>query len=398
MHLINGDFHGKKTSTQRLLIKDGVMTLQTIPTPSYVVEEQLLIKNLEILKQVMDESGCHILLAQKCFSMFSVYPLIGTYLSGTTASGLFEAKLGKEHMGGETHIYAAAYRDDEIDEILNLCDHIIFNSFSQWARFKDKAIKSGKECGLRINPECSTQEGHAIYDPCAPYSRMGITKDNFQDDKLEGISGLHFHTLCEQNSDDLVTTLHAVEKYFGKYLYQMKWLNFGGGHHITKDDYDRETLIKSIKYMQEKYDLIIYLEPGEAVALNAGYLVSTVLDIMHNGMDIAILDTSASCHMPDVIEMPYRPVIIGAKSPGEYRHTYRLGGPTCLAGDIIGDYSFEKPLLIGDRVVFCDMAIYSMVKNNTFNGMNLPSIVLKEQEHLKLIKQFGYLDFKNRLS
>ena len=376
------------------------MTYETIHTPSYVVDEELLIRNLEILKNIMDETGCHILLAQKCFSMFSVYPLIGQYLRGTTASGLFEAKLGKEHMGGETHVYAAAFRDDEIDEILSVCDHIVFNSFSQWEQFKEKAIRSGKEVGLRINPQCSTQEGHEIYDPCAPYSRMGITKEQFREDQLDGISGLHFHTLCEQNSDDLVTTLDAIEEQFGTYLHQMKWLNFGGGHHITREDYDRETLIKSIKRIQETYDIKVYLEPGEAVALNTGFLVSTVLDIVHNGMDIAILDSSAACHMPDVLEVPYTPVVIGSKAPNEYPYTYRLAGPTCLSGDIIGDYSFEKPLEVGQRLIFCDMAIYSMVKNNTFNGMNLPYLALKQKgaNELTIIKEFGYMDFKNRLS
>ncbi|MDD3417326.1 MAG: carboxynorspermidine decarboxylase [Lachnospiraceae bacterium] len=374
------------------------MKMQNIPTPCYVVEESLLIKNLEILKSVMDQTGCHILLAQKCFSMFSVYPLLGKYLSGTTASGLFEAKLGKEYMGRENHIYSAAYREEEMDEIMEICDHIIFNSFSQWEKYKEKAIASGKEYGLRINPQCSTQEGHAIYDPCAPFSRMGITIDHFIGKSLEGISGLHFHTLCEQNSDDLVKTLESVEEQFGEYLHQMKWLNFGGGHHITREDYDLETLIACIKRIQAKYNLIIYLEPGEAVALKAGFLVSTVLDVIHNGMDIAILDTSAACHMPDVLEMPYRPEIVGAMMPGEKEYNYRLGGPTCLAGDIIGDYSFSTKLQVGDRLVFCDMAIYSMVKNNTFNGMNLPGIALKREDEIIIVKTFGYEDFKNRLS
>ena len=374
------------------------MKMQNISTPCYVVEESLLIKNLEILKSVMDQTGCHILLAQKCFSMFSVYPLLSRYLSGTTASGLFEAKLGKEYMGRENHIYSAAYREEEMDEIMEICDHIIFNSFSQWEKYKEKAIASGKECGLRINPQCSTQEGHSIYDPCAPFSRMGITSDHFNRKSLEGISGLHFHTLCEQNSDDLVKTLESVEEQFGEYLHQMKWLNFGGGHHITREDYDLDTLIACIKRIQEKYNLIIYLEPGEAVALQAGFLVSTVLDVIHNGMDIAILDTSAACHMPDVLEMPYRPEIIGAMMPSEGEYTYRLGGPTCLAGDIIGDYSFASKLQVGDRLVFCDMAIYSMVKNNTFNGMNLPGIALKRGDEITMIKTFGYEDFKNRLS
>lgn len=373
------------------------MEFNIIPTPSYIVEEELLKHNLSILKSVMDQTGCKILLAQKCFSMFPVYPLIGESISGTTASGLFEAKLGHEFMKKENHIFAAAYREEEMDEILEICDHVIFNSFSQWKKYKEKAIASGKQCGLRINPECSTQEGHEIYDPCAPFSRLGITKKNFKGEQLEGISGLHFHTLCEQNSDDLKKTLEAVEELFGEYLPKMKWINFGGGHHITRKDYDVETLVECIRYMQEKYQLDVYLEPGEAVALNAGFLVTTVLDIVENGMEIAILDTSAACHMPDVLEMPYRPAIIGGGEPGEKPFTYRLGGPTCLSGDIIGDYSFDRPLRVGDRLMFCDMAIYSMVKNNTFNGINLPSIVLKKEEDYHLVKSFGYEDFKNRL-
>jgi len=368
-----------------------------IPTPSYIVDEDLLIKNLEILKGVVDQTSCHILLAQKCFSMFPAYPLICKYISGATASGLFEAKLAHEHMGGENHIFSAGYREEEMDEIFEICDHIIFNSFSQWEKYREKAIASGKECGLRINPEFSTQEGHDIYDPCAPFSRLGITKKNFRVDMLQGISGLHFHTLCEQNSDDLKTTLEAVEELFGEFLPNMKWLNFGGGHHITREDYDLDTLMDCIKYMQNKYDLEIYLEPGEAVALNAGTLVTTVLDIIENGMNIGILDTSAACHMPDVLEMPYRPEMTGAGKPGEKKHTYRFGGPTCLSGDIIGDYSFDEPLQVGDRLKFRDMAIYSMVKNNTFNGMNLPSIFLKKGEEYTLVKSFGYEDFKGRL-
>ncbi len=374
------------------------MNQKELRTPYFLVDEELLVKNLKILKDVMDRSGCKILLAQKCFSMFAVYPIIGEYLSGTTASGLFEAKLGKEYMGGETHVYSSAFRMDEIDEILSICDHIVFNSFSQWKLYREKAITSGKEIGLRINPEFSTQEGHAIYDPCAPYSRMGIPLHAFAGEDLDGISGLHFHTLCEQNADDLVRTLEVVEQKFGTYLYQMKWLNFGGGHHITRDDYDIELLISTIVRIKEKYQLEIYLEPGEAVALNAGFLVSSVLDITNNGMDLAILDTSASCHMPDVLEMPYRPPIIGAKEAGKLPYTYRFGGPTCLAGDIIGDYSFEKPLHIGEQITFQDMAIYTMVKTNTFNGINLPDIVLKNNEGMHLVKRFGYEDFKGRLS
>ncbi|MFA9463196.1 MAG: carboxynorspermidine decarboxylase [Velocimicrobium sp.] len=379
------------------------MDYSTIKTPAFVVEEALLIKNLERLAWTRKETGCHILLAQKCFSMYAAYPLIGTYLDGTTASGLYEAKLGYEYMGKENHIYAAAYREDEMDEILSVCDHIVFNSHAQWNRYKKKAIAAKVQCGLRINPEFSTQEGHAIYDPCAPYSRMGITRENFLEEELEGISGLHFHTLCEQNSEDLKTTLNAVEEKFGSVLSQMKWINFGGGQHITKDDYDMDTLITCIKHMQTTYGLTVYLEPGEAVALNAGFLVSSVLDVVQNGKKIAILDASAACHMPDVLEMPYTPAVIGAKIvTGEdvsinRKLEYRLAGPTCLAGDVIGDYDFEKPLQIGDRVVFCDMAIYSMVKTNTFNGMKLPDIVYKKGTSIEILKNFGYEDFKSRL-
>lgn len=375
------------------------MNIQNVKTPCYIVSEAKLRKNLEILKYVQDKTGAHILLAQKAFSMYSMYPLISQYLAGATASGIYEARLAHEFMPGkENHIFSPAYKAADFDEIVKICDHIVFNSFAQWQKFKHVALKAGKECGLRINPQCSTQEGHAIYDPCAPKSRLGITLEHFAGQDLTGLSGLHFHTLCEQNSDDLKTTLDAIEAKFGKYLYDMKWLNFGGGHHITREDYDIDLLIACIKHMQEKYDLTIYLEPGEAVALNAGWLVSEVLEIIDNDMQIAILDTSAACHMPDVLEMPYRPNVIGAGKPNEKAYTYRFGGPTCLAGDIIGDYSFDEPLKIGDKVVFCDMAIYSMVKNNTFNGMPLPDIdILHEDDTIEIVKTFGYEDFKMRL-
>ena len=368
-------------------------------TPCYVVDESLLIKNLEIMKEVQDRTGCHILLAQKGFSMYSVYPLIGSYLKGVTSSSLFEARLGFEEMGKEVHIYAPAYKEEEFDEILKYSDHIVFNSFNEWNKYKDKVRNYSQkkiECGIRINPEYSEIETD-IYNPCFENSRLGTTLKNFKEDELDGIDGLHFHTMCEQNSDTLERTIEVVDKKFGKYLKNMKWLNFGGGHHITREDYDIETLIKSILYMKEKYDLEIYLEPGEAVALNTGYLVSTVLDITENGMKLAILDTSAACHMPDVLEMPYRPNIIGSGMPNEYENTYRFGGPTCLAGDIIGDYSFKEPLKPGDKLVFCDMAHYSMVKNNTFNGIILPDIVLSTNEGIKVIKKFNYDDFKSRL-
>jgi len=369
-----------------------------LPTPCYIVDEELLIKNLKILDAVQRRTGCHILLAQKAFSMFSLYPLIGKYLSGTTASGLFEARLGYEEMGKENHVFSTAYLENEFDEMVSLCDHIIFNSFNQWVKYKDQALAAGRSCGMRINPECSTQE-HAIYDPCAPGSRMGVTVKQFKPELLEGLEGLHFHTLCEQNADALEATLKAVEDQFGCYLHQMKWLNFGGGHHITRKDYDVEKLIACIKHIQGKYKVKVYLEPGEAVALDTGFLVSTVLDIVDNGIKNAILDASAACHMPDVLEMPYRPEIIRVGLAGEKSFTYRLGGATCLAGDIMGDYSFDRQLKIGDRLVFCDMAIYSMVKNNTFNGMNLPSIaIFTEAKKIQIVKQFGYEDFKNRLS
>ena len=372
-----------------------------LPSPCYLVDERLLTKNLETLKYVQDSTGCSILLATKAFSMFSTFPLIGKYLKGVTSSSLFEARLGYEEMGKQVHIFAPAYREDEFDEIMKYCDHIVFNSFNQWKLYKDKVKNvQGKkiECGIRINPEYSEIETD-IYNPCFENSRMGVTLANFKEEELEGIDGLHFHTMCEQNSDTLERTIKVVDEKFGKYIKNMKWINFGGGHHITRPDYDIETLIKSILFMKDKYGVEVYLEPGEAVALNTGFLVSTVLDTIKNGMDIAILDTTAACHMPDVLEMPYRPNIIDAGEPNELQYTYRLGGPTCLAGDIIGDYSFKEPLKPGDKLVFCDMAIYSMVKNNTFNGINLPSIVLySEKEGAKVVKQFGYEDFKTRLS
>lgn len=372
----------------------------SLPTPCYLVDESLLTRNLEILKSVSDRTGCKILLAQKGFSMFSVYPLIGKYLDGTTASSLFEARLGREEMGKETHIFSPAYREDEFKDITRVCDHIVFNSFSQWQKFRSLVQNAGRkiECGIRINPEYSEVET-GLYDPCGSYSRLGVTLDNFREEELDGIDGLHFHTMCEQNSDVLKRTIKAVDERFGRFIRRMKWINFGGGHHITRENYDIETLIECIRFMQEKYGVDVYLEPGEAVALNAGFLVSKVLDIMENGMNIAILDTSAACHMPDVLEMPYRPNIIGAGKPNERKYTYRLGGPTCLAGDIIGDYSFDQPLKPGNSLIFCDMAHYTMVKNNTFNGLNLPSIVYySSSKGIQVIKQFGYEDFKSRLS
>lgn len=374
--------------------------ISCLPTPCYVVDETLLRKNLKILKSVQDRTGCKILLAQKAFSMYGTYPLIGEYLSGTTASGLFEARLGKEEMPNrEVHVYSPAYKKSEFEEIVKIADHIVFNSFDQYEKFYPDVLKSGRniEVSIRMNPEYSEIETD-IYNPCFKNSRLGTVLAEFPDKLPEGISGLHFHTMCEQGADVLERTVAAVEEKFGKYFHGLKWLNFGGGHHITREDYDIEKLVEVVNRVQEKYGLTVYLEPGEAIALNAGFLVTEVLDTLKNGMNIAIVDTSAACHMPDVLEMPYRPNIVGAGMPDEKLYTYRLGGPTCLAGDIIGDYSFDEPLKNGDRLVFCDMAIYSMVKNNTFNGMPLPSIVwCGEDGTCKTVKSFGYEDFKCRL-
>ena len=408
------------------------MERRELKTPCFVVQERKIRENLEILKGIEDETGCHILLAQKAFSMYSLYPLIGEYLDGATASGLYEARLGYEEMGKENHIFSPAYRANEMDEILRYCDHIVFNSPAQLKKYGAKTKAAGRSAGLRINPECSTQEGHAIYDPCAPFSRLGTTLETFRqelsEEDIRSLDGLHFHTLCEQNSDDLEVTLRAVEEKFGRYLHMMKWVNFGGGHHITRPDYDRGLLKKCIRHMKETYDVEVYLEPGEAVALNAGILLTEVLEIVDNGMKIAILDTSAACHMPDVLEMPYRPPLKGAGNPAEAMedrengspsnpagdqekggqktvagspekpYVYRLAGSTCLAGDVIGDYSFAGPLQCGDRLEFQDMAIYTMVKTNTFNGMKLPDIVLEREDGTcEVIKRFGYEDFKMRL-
>ncbi len=396
------------------------MTFSGLPTPCFVVDEGLIEQNLKILRGVTERTGARILLAQKAFSLYALYPMLGESLCGATASGLYEARLGAEKMVWplrargrhcENHIFSPAYREQDFEDILKYCDHIVFNSWRQVERFGARARMAGKSIGLRINPQCSTQEGHAIYDPCAPGSRMGVTKEGFVEgvqDWLSMLDGLHFHTLCEQNSDDLERTLDAVEERFGGYLSGMKWINFGGGHHITRRDYDILRLERCIKRMQDRYGLTVYLEPGEAVALNAGFLVTAVLEVqpfsgealpgMPQRFQNIILDTSAACHMPDVLEMPYRPPLQNSGKPGEKAYTYRLGGPTCLAGDIIGDYSFDTPLKEGDRLVFEDMAIYSMVKTNTFNGMPLPAIALRKKSgECEVIRQFGYEDFVGRL-
>ena len=375
-----------------------MLNINELSSPCYVIDEEKLIHNLEILRGVRERTGAKILLAQKAFSCYHLYPLIEKYLDGTACSGLYEARLGYEEMGKENHVFSAAYRDNEFDEIVSYCGHIIFNSFTQLDTYRERVLSAGKKIGLRVNPEFSTQEGHEIYDPCSPVSRLGITRKNFRIDDIRGVTGLHMHTLCEQNSDDLESTIAALEEKFGDILPEMEWINLGGGHHITRSDYDIPRLERCIRHLQDKYGLEVFLEPGEAIALNAGYLVTEVLDLIENDMPIAILDTSAACHMPDVLEMPYRPPLRDSGKEGEKAYSYRLGSQTCLAGDSIGIYSFDKPLSIGDRLVFEDMAIYTMVKNNTFNGMPLPAILLlKSDGTFKNLRTFGYEDFRSRL-
>lgn len=375
-----------------------------LPTPCYIIDEKQLRHNGELLAKVSQETGAKILLAQKAFSNYDFYPLLSEYLAGTEASGLYEARLGKEMMPHrEVHVFCGAYREEEFEELVSYADHIVFNSPGQFKKFAKRAKKCGKSIGLRINPECSTQDGHAIYDPCAPGSRLGTTRAMWDSQMTEEwirlLDGLHFHTLCEQNSDALKTTLEAVEEKFGDVLPRMAWLNMGGGHHITKGEYDVDCLKDCIRYAIEKWHVQVYLEPGEAIALNAGYLASRVLDLLENGsVHNAILDVSAACHMPDVIEMPYLPPLYEADSEGGYPYAFRLGGPTCLAGDVTGDYFFQKPLQEGELLLFGDMAIYTTCKNNTFNGMQLPDI-WKWAEDGKLVRLtgFGYEDFKMRL-
>ena len=373
-------------------------------TPCYVIDEERLEENGKILASVAEHTGCRILLAQKAFSNYGFYPLLAPYLAGTEASGLYEARLGAEEMPGkEVHVFCAAYREDEFAELLKYADHIVFNSVRQLKTFGPDAKAAGRSVGLRINPECSTQEGHALYDPCAPGSRLGVTREAWDremtEEARELLDGLHFHTLCEQDADALETTLDAVEAGFGDVLPGMKWLNMGGGHHITRAEYDRPRLERLIRRAQEQWRVQVYLEPGEAVALNAGYLVTDVLDVVENaGIRTAVLDASAACHMPDVIEMPYTPPLLNGETEKEKPFTYRLAGPTCLAGDVIGEYGFDREIRIGDRLVFGDMAIYTTCKNNTFNGMPLPDIyALHADGSCTKLTAFGYADFKNRL-
>ena len=437
------------------------MKIDEISTPAYVIDEKRLRENLEILKDIEQRSGAKILLAQKAFSAYQAYPLVASYISGVTASGIFEAKLGyeefktKDGRRGENHVYEPAYKDSDMEELCNICDHVVFNSISQLEHHRsvwEKYASEGKiKVGLRINPEISAEDAHEIYDPCSPGSRLGIRNENMPEDLPQGVTGLHFHNLCEQGFEPLEDTFLKVERDFYRFfpapripddydgfilktmgfepsedlsydeevaldnipadtdeldaefgvsgLNKISWINLGGGHHITRDDYDREGLIKLVLYIREKYGIEVYLEPGEAIALDAGYLVTTVMDVVDTDrIPVLILDASASCHMPDVIEMPYRPPLKDSEEPGEMNYTYRLSSMTCLAGDVIGDYSFETEKAPGDKLFFEDMAIYSFVKNNTFNGMPLPDIdIMHEDGEVEVLKHFGYEDFKNRL-
>ncbi len=444
------------------------MNIKEIPTPAYVIDEKKLRENLQILKDIEDKSGARILLAQKAYSAYQTYPLVAQYLAGATASGLYEARLAHEEfkakgIESENHVYEPAFKDDEMEELCNICDHIVFNSISQLEHHRsvwEKAVSEKRlSVGLRINPEYSSDDSFEIYDPCSSGSRLGIRNQDMPQTLPEGVEGLHFHNLCEQGFEPLEETFLKVEKDFHRffpqpridedydgYVYKalgydeeefddtgesiddlealdgaagsveipsgvdeeytitntgsrIKWINLGGGHHITREGYDRDGLVKLISYIKEKYGLDVYLEPGEAIALEAGYLVTTIMDVVETDrMPVLILDTSAACHMPDVLEMPYRPPLMHSEQPGEMNYTYRLSSRTCLAGDIIGDYSFEDEKKIGDRLYFEDMAIYSFVKNNTFNGMPLPDLaLLHEDGQVEVLKHFGYEDFKGRL-
>ncbi|MFO7869974.1 MAG: carboxynorspermidine decarboxylase [Kiritimatiellia bacterium] len=374
--------------------------LRQIRTPAYVIDKARLEDNLGVLSDIRDRTGCSILLALKAFAVFPLFPLMRSYLDGVSASSMHEVKLGAEEFQKEIHLCAPAYSDEDFPELLRLCNHIVFNSFSQRDRFRSLCEKDSKGTGfgIRINPGHSEVKT-ALYDPCRRHSRLGVPADELQKNSLDLITGMHFHSLCELNADALERTLEAVESNFGRYLEAMDWINFGGGHHITRQDYDRDLLCRLIDRVSKRYGARVYLEPGEAVALNAGVLTASVLDITRNEKEIAILDTSASAHMPDVLEMPYRPEIAGAGRPGQYQYTYILGGASCLAGDVIGEYSFPEPLSVGDRLCFMDMAHYTVVKNTTFNGLRLPSIVIYDSrsETVESVREFGYEDYRGRL-
>ena len=371
--------------------------ISALETPCYVTDLGALERNLQLLRSVMDRADCTILLALKGFAQWSTFPLVRKYLAGATSSSVAEARLAKEELGGQVHAYAPAYSDSEMAELVTLADHIVLNSPAQWRRHRAAIERAGRSAGLRVNHEHQEVEV-ALYDPAGACSRLGTTRANLRAEDLDGLDGLHFHTLCQTNSDALERAVGAFEQKFGEFIPQMKWINFGGGHHITRPDYDVERLVRVLVAFRKKWNVPIYLEPGEAVALGAGVLVTQVMDTFRNGMEIAILDTSATAHMPDVLEMPYRPVIVGAGDPGAKPHTYRLGGMTCLAGDVIGDYSFDRPLAIGDKLVFLDMAHYTMVKTTTFNGVRLPSIATHDRGAITVHKRFGYRDYRDRLS
>lgn len=378
----------------------GIDPAKVPDSPCWVIDLAALEKNLQILASVQERAGCKILLALKGFATWSTFPLIRRYLAGATASAPHEARLAREELGGEVHAYAPAYSDADMQELLGLCDHLVFNSFSQWERFRGAIARSGKpiSCGIRVNPE-HREVAVELYDPCAPRSRLGVTLSQFRPDLLQGLEGIHFHTLCELDSDALERTLAVVEKKFGAFFSNLKWINFGGGHHITRPGYDVDRLISLIKGIRSRFGLQVYLEPGEAIAIRTGVLVATVLDIIDNDGKIAVLDTSATAHMPDVLEMPYRAEIVGAGQLGEKAFNYRLGGLTCLAGDVLGDYSFDHELQVGERLVFLDMSHYTMVKTSNFNGVRLPSIALKHSDDCyQLVKKFGYDSYKSRLS
>lgn len=382
--------------------QDPARLFAALPTPCYLLDEGALRRNGELLAGVAERTGCRILLAQKAFSNYDCYPLLARYLAGAEASGLYEARLGAEEMPGkEVHVFCAAYRDDEFGELLQYADHIVFNSLNQLAKFGPAAKAAGRQVGLRVNPECSTQQGHELYDPCAPGSRLGVTRAQWDAAMTPGLlallDGLHFHTLCEQDADALERTLAAVEARFGEVLPRMRWLNMGGGHHITRPGYDLPRLERCLTGARDRWGVQVYLEPGEAVALNAGFLLTRVLDVGRNGdTAFAIVDASAACHMPDVLEMPYRPPLWG--DSGAAPCPVRLGGPTCLAGDVVGDYRFASPPRVGDLLCFGDMAIYTTCKNNTFNGMPLPALWLRRDGGaLVPLRSFGYDDFKARL-
>ncbi|HTL38707.1 MAG TPA: carboxynorspermidine decarboxylase [Kofleriaceae bacterium] len=373
--------------------------VSAVETPMFITDMGALEKNLQTLADVQKRAGCTILLALKGFAQWSTFPLVRKYLAGATSSSVAEARLAREELGGEVHAYAPAYSDGEMRELVTLADHVVLNSPAQWKRHRGVLERAGISAGLRVNHEHQEAEV-ALYDPAGACSRLGTTRTNIASGDVDGIDGLHFHSLCQNNSDALERAVAAFEQKFGDLIPRMKWINFGGGHHITRPDYDIAKLVDVVTKFRAKWQKKVYLEPGEAIALGTGVLVTSVMDTFHNGMDIAILDTSATAHMPDVLEMPYRPVIVGGADPDVKKHTYRLGGMTCLAGDVIGDYSFDRPLAIGDKLVFLDMAHYTMVKTTTFNGVRLPSIATHDPatKRITVHRRFGYTDYRDRLS